>query len=95
MAFVGIDLGTQSIKAVVCSDRLDVLGAHAIAQTTRYPRPGWAEQDPPDWERALPDLHSAAQLAPAHSAAVLPQRSLDEPYARYRDLVMRLVTTTT
>jgi xylulokinase len=44
--------------------------------------------------RSLPDLHSAATLALAHSPAVTPQRSLDEPYARYRDLVMRLVTTT-
>ncbi|HEY5947919.1 MAG TPA: FGGY family carbohydrate kinase, partial [Kofleriaceae bacterium] len=42
----------------------------------------------------LPDLHAAAALAPAHSAAVTPQRSLDDAYERYRDLVMRLVTTT-
>ena len=43
---------------------------------------------------ALPDLPSAASLAPPRSAAALPQRSLDEAYERYRDLVMRLVTTT-
>jgi sugar (pentulose or hexulose) kinase len=39
---------------------------------------------------ALRDLHSAAALAPAHSAAVIPQRSLDEPYDRYRRLVSQL-----
>jgi xylulokinase len=43
---------------------------------------------------ALPDVKSAAALAPAHSGAVTPQRSLDEAYERYRALVMRLVTTT-
>jgi xylulokinase len=43
---------------------------------------------------AVPDLAAAAALAPAHNAAVMPQRSLDEPYERYRELVMRLVTTT-
>ena len=43
----------------------------------------------------LPDLAAAAALAPAHSAATVPQRSLDEAYERYRDLVMRLVTTVT
>jgi sugar (pentulose or hexulose) kinase len=42
---------------------------------------------------ALPDLAAAAALAPAHNPAVFPQRSLDEAYERYRDLVMRLVTT--
>jgi hypothetical protein len=42
----------------------------------------------------LPDVASAAALAPAHNAAVTPQRSLDEAYERYRALVMRLVTTT-
>lgn len=64
MVFVGVDLGTQSVKAVVCNDILDVLGAHAIAQTTAYPRPGWAEQDPRDWERALaPAIAGALQAA--------------------------------
>ncbi len=44
------------------------------------------------------DLKAAAALAPAHSAAVMPQRTLDQrlddAYERYRELVMRLVTTT-
>jgi hypothetical protein len=35
----------------------------------------------------LPDLRAAAALAPPHAAAVLPQRSLDEAYERYRDVV--------
>jgi xylulokinase len=50
---VGIDLGTQSLKAVVCNERLDVLGSHAVPQATQFPRPGWAEQDPRLWEAAL------------------------------------------
>lgn len=53
MVVVGIDLGTQSVKAVVCDEQLAVVGSHAVAQTVAYPRPGWAEQDPRDWERAL------------------------------------------
>jgi xylulokinase len=63
VVFVGIDLGTQSLKAVVCNERLDVLGAHAIAQTTAYPRPGWAEQDPHAWERALAPAIGGALIA--------------------------------
>jgi len=52
---VGIDLGTQSLKAVICDPAAGfaVLGAHAIAQTTAYPSPGCAEQDPRAWEAAL------------------------------------------
>lgn len=53
MVVVGIDLGTQSTKAVVCDENFDVLGAHAVAQATSQPQPGWAEQDPRAWERAL------------------------------------------
>ena len=63
MVVVGIDLGTQSLKAVVCNERFDVLGAHAVAQTTAYPRPGWAEQDPHAWERALAPAIEGALMA--------------------------------
>lgn len=53
MVVVGIDLGTQSLKAVVCNEQLDVLGAYAIGYATRFPQPGWAEQDVHVWEAAL------------------------------------------
>jgi len=66
---VGIDVGTQSLKAVVCNDRLDVLGAHAIAYPTSLPRSGWAEQDPRAWEAALAPAVGGALVA----AGVSPQ----------------------
>ncbi|MBV8761169.1 MAG: hypothetical protein JO257_27985 [Deltaproteobacteria bacterium] len=50
---VGIDLGTQSCKAVVCDEALGIVGAHAVPVATRFPQPGWAEQDPRAWEAAL------------------------------------------
>lgn len=53
MVFVGIDIGTQSLKAVVCDESFAVLGSHAISYGTRYPAPGCAEQDPAQWEQAL------------------------------------------
>ena len=53
MLVVGIDLGTQSLKAVVCDERLAVLGSHAVAVRDRASAPGWAEQDPRAWEAAL------------------------------------------
>ncbi|HEY5926019.1 MAG TPA: FGGY family carbohydrate kinase [Kofleriaceae bacterium] len=69
MVVVGIDLGTQSLKAVVCNERLDVLGAHAVAQTTAFPRPGWAEQDPRGWEAALAPAIGGALIAAGVQAA--------------------------
>lgn len=51
--FVGVDIGTQSLKAVVCDDALGVRGEASRAYEPSFPRPGWAEQDPALWEAAL------------------------------------------
>ncbi|HWU88468.1 MAG TPA: FGGY family carbohydrate kinase, partial [Kofleriaceae bacterium] len=53
MRVIGIDLGTQSCKAVVCDEHLAVRGRHAVPCATRYPGPDAAEQDPAAWTRAL------------------------------------------
>ena len=68
MLVVGIDLGTQSLKAVVCDEQMRVRGAHAVPCTTAFPQPGWAEQDPRQWERALGPAITGA-LAAANAAA--------------------------
>ena len=60
MLVVGIDLGSQSLKAVVCDDGLNVLGSHAVPCATAHPRPGWAEQDPRTWETAMHDAIARA-----------------------------------
>lgn len=51
--FVGVDIGTQSLKAVVCDEALAVRGEAAASYQPTFPRPGWAEQDPALWECAL------------------------------------------
>src|SRR5258707_5465418 len=56
---VGVDLGTQSCKAVVCDERLAVLAEHQVAVATVHPQPGWAEQDPRAWEAALAEAVAA------------------------------------
>ena len=74
MLLVGIDLGTQTCKAVVCDERLAVRGAHAVAYSTSYPGPDAAEQDPHAWLAALaPAIGgalAAAGAAPADVAAI-------------------------
>lgn len=64
--FVGIDVGTQSLKAVVTDDRLRVTGAAAVGYSPSFPRSGWAEQDVSLWEQALaPAIGQALQQAGA------------------------------
>ncbi|RMD64860.1 MAG: hypothetical protein D6826_01450 [Alphaproteobacteria bacterium] len=57
---VGIDVGTQSLKVVVCDDTLRVRGEAAQPYALHVPAPGWAEQDPHLWEAALGPAIAAA-----------------------------------
>jgi len=71
---VGIDIGTQSLKVAVTDQALRVRGEAATPYRAQFPRPGWAEQDPALWERALgPTIARAlgeAGATPAEIAAV-------------------------
>ncbi len=81
MLVVGVDLGTQSLKVVVCDAQLTVRGQHAIGYATQYPAPDRAEQDPRAWEAALgPAIAgalAAAGAAPADIAALAIAGQLD------------------
>ncbi|MEZ4361075.1 MAG: FGGY family carbohydrate kinase [Kofleriaceae bacterium] len=74
--WLGLDLGTQSLKAVVW--RLDgegatgeVLGAASQSYPTAYPRPGWAEQETQRWEAALAPAIGESLRRAGRSAAEL------------------------
>lgn len=53
MAVIGVDLGTQSLKAIVVDDRFRLRGEASIAYQPNFPQPGLAEQDPALWLAAL------------------------------------------
>lgn len=57
---VGVDIGTQSLKAIVTDGRLGIAGQASVAYGVTYPQPGWAEQDPMLWETALARVISEA-----------------------------------
>ena len=68
---VGIDIGTQSLKAVVTDDGLRPRGRAAVAYRPSYPRPGWAEQDARLWEQALgPAIARALEAAGCRPDAI-------------------------
>jgi ribulokinase len=54
MAYLlGVDGGTESIRAIVFDLEGRPKGSHASEYQTQFPKPGWAEQHPEDWWRAM------------------------------------------
>lgn len=68
---IGVDIGTQSLKAVALDDGLRLEGEAAESYQPSFPRPGWAEQSPALWEAALkPAIARALEQAGAAPRAV-------------------------
>ncbi len=53
--FVGLDVGTTHVKAAAFRPDGRQLALAVRDYPTHYPHPGWAEQAPGDWERAVRD----------------------------------------
>jgi ribulokinase len=65
---IGVDGGSESLRAFVFDLEGDPRGSHATAYKTDFPQPSWAEQNPEDWWQALSASVKAA-LAQAKVAA--------------------------
>lgn len=50
--FLGIDLGTSGVKAILCDGGQTVVAQATAPLSVSRPRPLWSEQDPEDWWRA-------------------------------------------
>ncbi|WP_417522895.1 xylulokinase [Marinovum sp.] len=53
MTYLGIDLGTSGLRALLMGQDGTVLGSAERHYQVAHPHPGWAEQDPADWIAAL------------------------------------------
>lgn len=62
MSFIGIDLGTSSLKAILINEEQDVLAEHTVPLTVERLHNGWSEQDPQSWcDAAVDALRKLAQ----------------------------------
>lgn len=69
--FLGLDLGTSSLKAILVDGAQRIVGSTVAPLTVARPAPGWSEQDPRDWWQAALDAVDALRARhPAALAAV-------------------------
>src|SRR6058998_301845 len=66
--FLGIDLGTSSLKALVLDVDGAIVGSAAASYSMSAPQPGWSESDPQDWWQAA--ATAARQAAGDHAAEI-------------------------
>ncbi|WP_081158840.1 xylulokinase [Ensifer aridi] len=68
--YLGLDLGTSGVKAMLIDSGQKIVGSASAALDVSRPHPGWSEQDPADWIRAaevaingLKETHAQALAA--------------------------------
>ena len=49
MYYIGIDLGTSSVKGILADSSGNVLRETSEEYPVYYPKDGWSEQNPEDW----------------------------------------------
>ncbi|MBH0237076.1 xylulokinase [Methylobrevis albus] len=66
--YIGIDIGTSSVKSLLIDDAQRIIGSASEALAVSRPQPGWSEQDPEAWIAAT--FATLDALAAAHPAAM-------------------------
>ena len=75
MTFLGIDIGTSSVKALLIDASGKALGeASARSPEPMRPHPGWSEQNPADWWTAT--LEAVDKLALTHKTQLAAVRGI-------------------
>lgn len=71
MTFLGIDIGTSEVKAILTNEAQQILASSGAALTVSNPHPGWSEQDPEHWWQATLDVIAAIRRAQPQAFAGL------------------------
>ena len=49
MLYIGVDLGTSSVKLLLMDEKGDIKSIVTREYPLSLPKPGWSEQNPEDW----------------------------------------------
>lgn len=63
--YIGLDLGTSSLKAILIDEGQRILAEHTVPLTVQRPHDGWSEQDPASWVSAAREALRAIRAANA------------------------------
>ncbi|QIN80114.1 xylulose kinase [Rubrobacter marinus] len=74
---IGIDGGTGSVRVGIFDREGTALAFHGVEYGTRFPRPGWAEQDPDEWWPCLVQAVKGAMEKSGVSAEEIAGISMD------------------
>ena len=58
--YIGIDLGTSAVKLLLVDEQGEILKSVTKEYPLHFPQPGWSEQEPADWWKAV--QHGILQL---------------------------------
>ena len=72
--YLGIDLGTSALKAVLLAEDGHIVAQQSAPLEVSRPHPQWSEQSPADWWRAL--SIALTELARAHASAMRAVRAI-------------------
>lgn len=61
--YIGLDLGTSSLKAILIDEGQRILAEHTVSLTVQRPHDGWSEQDPASWVSAAREALGAMRAA--------------------------------
>jgi xylulokinase len=53
MLYIGVDLGTSSVKLLLMDEKGDIKNIVTREYPISFPKPGWSEQNPEDWFEGL------------------------------------------
>ena len=53
MYYIGIDLGTSSLKLLLADEAGEILNTVSKDYPLEFPKPGWSQQAPEDWHNAV------------------------------------------